>query len=78
MNKTQYVLEQIRRTKAYQAVFETDNGKLVLEDLKSFCGFENCSVCEQNPNSLQTHFNEGKRRVFLRILSQINRKVTDE
>lgn len=62
----------------YQKVFESDAGKKVLEDLKLFCNFENSSVCEQNPNPMQTFYNEGKRRVFLRILWQLKRKVKDE
>lgn len=53
--------------RAYKRLFRTDDGKMVAKDLDSFCGFHRPSVSEQNPNALQTHFNEGKRRVFLRI-----------
>ena len=59
---------------AHKRLFMTDDGKIVLEDLERFCGFYNTSVSEQNPNSLQTFFAEGKRRVYLRISSMIRRK----
>lgn len=69
-------LDQIARD--YQQVFESDAGKKVLADLEIFCNQTRSSVCEQNPNALQTFFEEGKRRVFLRILWQLKRKVRDE
>lgn len=64
--------------RAYQHIFSTDNGKLVLEDLKNFCGYDRSSVCAQAPNELQTFYCEGKRSVFLGILNKLNRKVSDE
>jgi len=57
----------------YKDVFCSAKGLKVLEDLKSFCGFERSSVCEQEPNALQTMYCEGKRRVYLRILSLIKK-----
>jgi len=63
---------------AYKAVFDSDVGKKVYEDLRLFCGQDSPSVCEQHPDALQTMFNEGKRRVFLRIQGFSNRKVTNE
>ncbi len=59
---------------AYKRFSCTDDGKVILADLKRFCGYDTTSVCEQRPNSLQTFFAEGKRRVFLRINSFIERK----
>ena len=59
---------------AYKRLFKTDDGKTILEDLEKFCGFNNTSVSEQDPNCYQTFFNEGKRRVFLRINGYIRRK----
>jgi hypothetical protein len=59
---------------AYRRVFNTEDGKKVLESLGKFCNNDNTSVCEQNPNALQTFFNEGKRRVFLRIQWFINKE----
>ena len=52
---------------AYKRWSKTDDGKLILKDLETFCGFLRPSFNEQNPNALQTHINEGKRRVYLRI-----------
>ena len=52
---------------AYFRLFNTDDGKVILKDLRSFCGQDRSSVCEQSPNESQTMFSEGKRRVFLRI-----------
>lgn len=62
---------------AYKRLFQSDDGKIVKKDLESFCGFLRPSVSEHSPNSLQTHFNEGKRRVFLRINGFLNQKDTN-
>jgi hypothetical protein len=78
MNLKDVRADQERRARIYQTVFDADNGKIVLEDLKSFCGFERPSVDEQHPNELNTFFKEGKRRVFLHILNQLTRKVSNE
>lgn len=66
--------KQQERIRAYKRLFKTDDGKVVLEDLERFCGFYNTSVSEQDPNAYQTFFNEGKRRVYLRISGMIRRK----
>ena len=62
---------------AYRRFSQSDDGKIILEDLERFCGQNRPSVCEQLPNSLQTHFNEGKRRVFLRIIGMIKKENKD-
>ncbi len=59
---------------AYKRFSQTEDGKIVLEDLERFCGYRTTSVCEQDPNELQTFFSEGKRRVYLRINSMIELK----
>ncbi len=59
---------------AYKRLSKTDDGKMVFEDLRSFCGQDRVSVCEQNPNALQTMFAEGKRRVYLRINGMIKKE----
>lgn len=69
--------EMKERAQAYKRLFQTDDGKLVLEDLERFCGFHNTSVSEQSPDAYQTFFNEGKRRVYLRINGFIRRKEDD-
>ena len=68
--------EKLRREKAqaYKRFSKTDDGKIILKDLESFCCFRRPSFNEQNPNALQTHINEGKRRVYLRFDSFINQK----
>ncbi len=53
---------------AYGRLFRSADGQKVLADLESFCGQSRSSVCEENPNEMQTMFCEGKRRVYLRIL----------
>lgn len=55
--------------KDYYSLFTSDVGKRVLADLSNFCGQNRPSVNEQLPNELQTFYAEGKRRVYLRILS---------
>ena len=60
---------------AYFRLFNTDDGKNVWDDLESFCGFLKTSTnVEWNP--YQTMFTEGKRRVFLRIMSMM--KIEEE
>lgn len=61
--------------KAYQNTFGTEDGKKVLDSLSKFCNMDNSSVCEQNPNALQTFYNEGKRRVFLRIQWFLSKEI---
>lgn len=62
---------------AYKRLSMTDDGKIVFEDLEWFCGQNRPSVCEQSPDSLQTHFNEGKRRVYLRINGMTKEKTNE-
>ena len=66
------ILEE--NAQAYKRLFMSADGKKVMKDLELFCNFRNSSVCEQQPNAMQTMFNEGKRRVILRI-KQMTKKV---
>lgn len=51
----------------YKNVFNTVEGKKVLRDLMDFCHFTNPTY---DPNNIHNSaFNEGKRRVLLRIIS---------
>ncbi len=70
--KQQKELKQV-----YKRLFMTDDGKKVFENLQWFCGQDRPSMCEQSPNPYQTAFNEGKRRVFLRINSMIKEENND-
>ncbi len=74
--KIQFENEKQRKelASAYKRLFKTDDGKIVKEDLESFCGFLKTSTnVEWNPHYVM--FAEGKRRVFLRIYSMINKNV---
>lgn len=62
---------------AYRRLYQSDDGKIVYEDLEKFCGFNNTSVSERDPNAYQTFFVEGKRRVFLRIIGMIKENEND-
>ncbi len=66
--------KQTELKNAYGRLFKTDDGKEILKDLRSFCGQDRSSVCERSPNGMQTDYNEGKRRVILRINSMIKVK----
>lgn len=56
------------RRAEYRAVFEgTDHGRRVLADLYRFCGMTGPTHVPGDP--VETAYNEGKRRVGLRIAS---------
>lgn len=57
---------------AYQRLFDTADGKLVLKDLMKACGF-NASIIGEDSHS--TYFNEGARSVILRITQNCNMSV---
>lgn len=73
------------RRDAYQAVFEPENelqkewADAVLADLSNFCGMRKPSIRADNTgrvDPIATAFAEGRRDVFLRILSHM--KITDD
>ena len=57
---------------AYQRLFDTADGKIVLKDLMKSCGF-NATIVGQD--SHETYFNEGARSVVLRINQNCNTSV---
>ena len=67
--------ERIQREEqiAFRQTFSTKAGEITYRRLEKFCNFKNTSVCEQAPNALQTAFNEGKRRVFLKIIGTMDK-----
>jgi len=65
---------QKEKVDAYSKFFLSPDGQKVYKDLEAFCGYNTTSVCETVPNELQTFFAEGKRRVFLRIKSFIDKR----
>jgi len=56
-----------RRRHLYRQVFGTPEGKVVLADLLKFCNVRNAVVVPGDP--IMTGFNDGVRRVGLRIAS---------
>jgi len=62
--------KQMKATmRAYKEVFESEAGKIVLEDLMKSCHFT-MSTFDKDP--YETHFNEGARSVVLRIIRTTN------
>ena len=63
---------------AYKRFAMTDDGEIIMADLMNFCGRDKTSVSATSQglpiDPYQTHVNEGKRRVWLRIDSYVNRK----
>jgi hypothetical protein len=66
-------------SRIYMEVFNTDNGKLVIEDLKNRCFAEISTITE---GSLVDPYlairNEGRRSVLLHILTQLKPFETAE
>lgn len=55
---------------AYQKVFDSPEGKLVLSDIYKYTNTHDSTFDPSNP--YVTSFNEGMRRVGLRIFSYVN------
>ena len=70
---TEAEVKKKNNEKAYAKTFHSPISKKVLADLAKFCCYNDSSVCEQSPDALQTIYNEGKRRVYLRILHFIEK-----
>lgn len=60
------------KSNLYKEAFRTAAGKAVLKDLEQFCHANNVTYVIGDPH--HTAFNEGMRRVYLRIQSFINNK----
>lgn len=83
MSKDQSVSKEEQSKKRlssfYKNLFENIDtnkaGREVLLDLFSFCGMDRSSFCPGDPHL--TSFNEGMRRVFLRIMGMIRLDVKD-
>lgn len=66
-NMLQNLDMRVNRRNHYKAVFSTDSGQKVLKDLLTFCNVTNMTYVPGDPTT--TAFNEGMRRVGLRILA---------
>lgn len=59
---------------AYKRVFESSDGKVVLQDLMNCCNFLQSSV-GKTPH--ETYFNEGSRAIILRIIKTTGMSLED-
>lgn len=59
----------LKRHRAYKNVFETPEGEIILADLAKFCGASQPNF-HVDPGVMAMR--EGRREVFLRIMSQLN------
>ena len=71
--------EQARRVRAYEAVFTSEPGMLVLQDLKEACHFFSPTIStvgfpHGQVDPLRMAIAEGERNVILRILSILEKK----
>jgi len=60
--------DQVAVTQAYQRVFNTDDGELVLRDLAKASGFMANSF---TTDPLEMAFNNGNRDLFIRIITTL-------
>lgn len=58
------------RSQDYKMCFKTPQGERVLKDLLHFCKYRDTSFVAGDPNA--TAFNEGMRRVALRLIKFLN------
>ena len=66
--------DQVRKTiAAYKALFESQEGQLVLDDLSKQCYEKAVTFVDQNPTG--SAFNEGKRFVLLHVRSMMSTKL---
>jgi len=69
-------IEQLER--CYSRLFETEDGKKVLQDLRDNCFIDRSTADPAHPNmSNATMINEGCRRVFLHIVSRMKMSMTE-
>lgn len=69
-------MEEVNKlVETYKRVFSGPDGETVLKDLLKFGHFLQPTFVAESP--CETSYNEGKRRVILRILSFLNRKDLD-
>ena len=61
---------------AYKQVFESDDGKKVLEDLEKRCGFH--TTTHIKGDSHESAFLEGTRSVILFIKNMLNKKPMED
>ena len=65
----------LTRSNDYKKCFSTVEGKRVLQDLIQFCKYRDSSYVAGDPTG--TAFNEGMRRVVLRMIKFLNMSEED-
>lgn len=64
---------------SFRKVFNTEDGKVVMEWLAGYCGYNQPSFTLNDPNALMTVWQDGKRAVYLQIRRWIDLELpTDE
>ena len=58
----------------YHRVFDTNDGKLVLEDLKKRCFINHTTY---NDSHGQMSFNEGRRSIYVHIINLLNKDLKE-
>lgn len=67
--------EKKKLRQQYRTTFESDSGKAVLKDLMKFAMFFDSTYVPKDPES--TAYNEGMRRIVLRIIAIMERQPLD-
>ncbi len=75
LNEKLMEMDEDQVARLYKRVFDSEDAKMVLEDLKNRC-FVKTSTAHELPHV--THVNEGMRTVFLHIATQITYKPVPE
>jgi hypothetical protein len=72
-------LDEDQLARIYMEVFNTEPGKLIIEDLKNRCFFDISTIVEnQMVDPLTMARNEGRRSVLLHLLTQLKPRETAE
>lgn len=61
--------ERAERIRAYKRIFESEDGKIVLQDLMRSCHVFSSTM---DPNPTEHAYKEGERSVVLRIMRTLN------
>ena len=59
---------------AYTKAFDGVHGKILMDDLAAFCFIYSTT---QSNDPVQMHINEGRRQVFLKILSVLDMNIQE-
>ncbi len=68
-------LDEERVARLYQNTFNTDEGQLILEDLRNRCF---CKTTPFTGKDSETNFNTGMQAVYLHIINQVKYEPKDK